>query len=362
MVGRVLIVDAEARAQAALATELRCMGYVVRLSSSPAEALEALRGDSFDVLVADLELATRRLELPVGDLIGLSNEISPQTRCVITCRETALAPATTQGLRQRGVAEVLAEPFGPGDLERALRKRRAPTGPAPMTLPPSSPSPPASFSELPHGANAHVVQAARPAASARPATSSLVSASAVLGADAHLPVIAEPASQEQGRASRWLLWGSALGAAAVGAALVLVLLLPRGQRQNEREVLPLTTPAPSAGAPRSPASGPLVEPLSPTKRPSTAARAADAAEATALDAGMTRGERSAPAAKRRVRKRRRARSRRATAPKTAAPKAAAPKTAAPKTAAPKTAAPKTAAPKTAAPKTPHKRPAIGILD
>lgn len=107
---QVLLVDDEVEILKALARLLRRRGFDVRMTTSPREALELLRADPADVVIADFKMpGMTGMEL-LTEVIRLDSSV----RCFLL---TGYADLESEGPNATGV-QVLAKPWDADDLVR----------------------------------------------------------------------------------------------------------------------------------------------------------------------------------------------------------------------------------------------------
>ena len=102
---RVLIVDADRQTREAVLVYFRILGYAARVAGNATEALEAMRGESFDLIIADYCL-------PDGDGVSV-------LRSSVACQQGAIRILTTayscDACRIKGdltgIDEVVHKPF-----------------------------------------------------------------------------------------------------------------------------------------------------------------------------------------------------------------------------------------------------------
>jgi CheY-like chemotaxis protein len=112
---RVLAVDDEPSMTKAIVRMLRPAGHIVATACSGEEALERIATETFDVVISDVGLG---LGMNGWDLAESVKQRWPNVRFILaTGWGAAIDPAEA---RTRGVEAVLAKPYRPVDLERAL--------------------------------------------------------------------------------------------------------------------------------------------------------------------------------------------------------------------------------------------------
>jgi CheY-like chemotaxis protein len=117
---RVLAVDDEPSMTKAVVRMLRPAGHIVSAAGSGEEALAKLATEIFDVVISDMGMG---LGMNGWDLADAVRQRWPNVRFLLaTGWGAAIVPAEA---RARGVEVVLAKPYRPVDLDRALAKAGA---------------------------------------------------------------------------------------------------------------------------------------------------------------------------------------------------------------------------------------------
>jgi signal transduction histidine kinase/HAMP domain-containing protein len=111
---RVLVVDDDAAIRNAVRRVLRVDGHLLKLVDSGEEALAQLTAQPFDVVLTDLGLGTG---MDGWELIGNIRNDWPAVRIVLASGRVEIEGTDA---RARGVTTVLAKPYQPDDLRRAI--------------------------------------------------------------------------------------------------------------------------------------------------------------------------------------------------------------------------------------------------
>lgn len=115
---RVLVVDDNAKARESIADVLALSSYVVTTCSNATEALGRLAGDSFDIVVTDLQM-------PGMDGLELVKEIEQRKIDVEVLMVTAHASVSTAVEAMRlGAFDYLEKPFDAAQLENSVARAR----------------------------------------------------------------------------------------------------------------------------------------------------------------------------------------------------------------------------------------------
>jgi two-component system response regulator AtoC len=113
---RVLIIDDEEGIRSSLALYLEDEGYAVRTAAGADEALRAVSGEAFDVVVCDVRMPGRNgLDL-LPDLVAAQPEATILVMSAYGAVDQALEAV------RRGAWDYLAKPFEPAELLLAIRK------------------------------------------------------------------------------------------------------------------------------------------------------------------------------------------------------------------------------------------------
>jgi DNA-binding response OmpR family regulator len=129
MKGKILVVDDEEATRRSLADILRLEGFKVQAVASGEEAVEALRQDSFDVMLLDLKMPG----MDGLDVMRISSTLAPDTRTILLTAHGSLESAIEA--LHHGAHDYLLKPSSPDQIVRSvtgavalraemLRKRR----------------------------------------------------------------------------------------------------------------------------------------------------------------------------------------------------------------------------------------------
>jgi two-component system response regulator AtoC len=121
MHGRILLVDGDTRAQAALVSFLSALGYETVLAFDGADAIACLKGGRFDLCLTDVRLPGP--DIPMLDGYAVLREARrqvPPVPVVMLTSEATIVDAIT-ALRA-GAANFLPKPFHPSAVEDILRR------------------------------------------------------------------------------------------------------------------------------------------------------------------------------------------------------------------------------------------------
>ena len=113
---RVLLVDDERDALDAGRQALQRDRYVVDTASTPSEALERVRGQSFDAAILDLKMP----EMSGIDLLRLIRKLDGDIAVIMVTGYATIETAVAA--MKEGAADYLQKPFTPDDLRLALRR------------------------------------------------------------------------------------------------------------------------------------------------------------------------------------------------------------------------------------------------
>jgi CheY-like chemotaxis protein len=114
---RILAVDDEPAIGSMVARILRPQRHSVRTATSAEEALELLAAEEFDLVVSNLGLGPG---MSGWDLAAHVQATWPRVRFILATGWGAAIDA--EEARARGVDEVLAKPYHPEELQRAVAK------------------------------------------------------------------------------------------------------------------------------------------------------------------------------------------------------------------------------------------------